>query len=293
MAHEAEKGVVRYFSCTAAATYFLVGVSACVNLRRLKVLGNAGYCLVLAGALVLTAFSGFRTSLFTILAVFGGVVLLQRALNPYKVLALVGMALFGYLALFQYADQLPASMQRTVSVIPGIKTGYSAAQDAQNTTEWRIELWKMGLKLLPKYWLVGKGYAFDAEEMEAARMARQYQGDHFAWAQVSVAYHNGPLSLILGLGIFGLLSGLAFLLFASWRHWRFYRGRWHSESLRLVHLAVFVYFLVQAMSFLLIYGDVVVSYPMLFFLYALLEVLVASEKAFAKTENELKYDTKY
>jgi hypothetical protein len=278
VAEQMDEGIVRYFSFGLAALLFFLTVSACVNVKRFGVLISLPYYLLFFACMGVAAFSGFRSRIIVLAVFFAGLMYLSRAITVYKVMTACCAGILVYMTLFMYVDKMPLSMQRTVSFVPGIKGSVIVSQDAQGTVEWRLELWKMGWKTLPKYWLVGKGYAFNANEMDAALRGVKYEGDLLAWAMVSGSYHNGPLSLLLGLGIFGLLSGLFFLFMVIWRHWIFYRNPWQSERLRLMHLAFYTYFIINVGFFLLFYGDVIQSYPEMFFTFAILESLVAVEK---------------
>jgi multisubunit Na+/H+ antiporter MnhB subunit len=95
---------------------------------------------------------------------------------------------------------------------------------------------------------------------------------------VQTAYHQGILSLLIGLGLPGLLTGLSFLFTFCLRHYRFAmessKQPEPQTSLRKIHYAFFVLILVHAISFTFIYGDTFVSFPDIFFYAAIAEGLL-------------------
>ncbi|GIV62062.1 MAG: hypothetical protein KatS3mg044_0928 [Rhodothermaceae bacterium] len=150
-----------------------------------------------------------------------------------------------------------------------------AREAASGTSEWRLYVWKMALdNELPRYWLVGKGLAFHPNESLGFML-----GDHYAWAVRTRNYHNGPLSLLIVLGLPGFVAFLGFLIIMIRRHLRIARGIWRSEKLAHFHAVMLVFFIVQVVYFIGIFGDVHISVPRLLFLGALLEGLVASDTA--------------
>jgi O-antigen ligase len=92
------------------------------------------------------------------------------------------------------------------------------------------------------------------------------------WALISSSYHNGPISLLLGLGVFGLLTGVGFLISALIRHRRFLRRTWADPNLRRCHQAVYSMFLTYILVFFTLFGAVEEFSPFLF-MFALLETL--------------------
>ena len=74
-------------------------------------------------------------------------------------------------------------------------------------------MWREVLPQIPQYLLVGKGYTFSAAE-QAELMSRNIES-----FELVGDYHNGPLSVILPLGIPGVIAFV-------WLH-----GRRHSGGL--------------------------------------------------------------
>ena len=108
--------------------------------------------------------------------------------------------------------QLPLSAQRALSFLPG-DWDQTAIQEAEGTTEWRIDMWKAVIDNPDKFLknpFFGTGFGFSAEDlaiqMQAAFGGQGYiGGTQFEGQLMTGAFHNGPLSTIRFVGIVGLL----------------------------------------------------------------------------------------
>ncbi len=70
-------------------------------------------------------------------------------------------------------------------------------------------MWKTLVPDIPKYFLLGKGYRIDPEDLYLADIANQLGlTDAFEVSRVAGDYHSGPLSVIISFGIFGVVSFL-------------------------------------------------------------------------------------
>ena len=129
-----------------------------------------------------------------------------------------------------------------------------AKYDAESTTEWRVEIWKVLLPEVPRYLLLGKGYGMNATEMFLISEALiRGQASSIDAAIMVGSYHNGPLTLIIPLGIFGLL---AFLWFAGGSLVYLYKHyRSSPPDLRLVNTFLLAYFAMRLIYFLIFYGQ--------------------------------------
>ena len=80
-----------------------------------------------------------------------------------------------------------------------------------------------------------------------------------------------------GLGVFGLLIGLGLMFAICGRHRRLLKAPWRDPRLKQCHQVIYAMLLVHVGVFLTIYGDVQVSFPSLFFMFAVLEGLRAAD----------------
>jgi hypothetical protein len=165
-------------------------------------------------------------------------------------------------ALVPLAPHLPYTFQRALSFLP-LKVGTMARQEAQSSSDWRIQMWKALLPQLPQYLLLGKGYAISPSDYKFA-MGRDVT--HFAFAEnqglaLAGDYHNGPLSVILPFGIWGAIAFVWFL-FAAIRV-LYANYRYGDPSLRMINTFLLAAFVARAIFFFLIVGAL--SFDMLLF----------------------------
>ncbi|MDB6066953.1 MAG: hypothetical protein JWR26_3161 [Pedosphaera sp.] len=168
--------------------------------------------LLFALCLVVSLFGGFRSILIGLMITFALVFWLEGLMRNRMVPVLVLMFVMGAAVLAPFTDKLPLSVQRTLCFIPMLPVDPIAANEAQGSTEWRLEMWKAVLPEVPKYLILGKGYSFDPNYM---RMLQQGLNKGAETAEGSILagdYHNGPLSVIMPFGIFGAIAFLWFMV---------------------------------------------------------------------------------
>lgn len=120
---------------------------------------------------------------------------------------------------------IPLSVQRALSFIP-IEWDERAIHDAQGSSEWRFEIWKIALdgdKYI-KNKTLGDGFGFSQYELQIQMQAtwggQGYIGGNEAEAQlVTGAYHSGPLSAIRYVGVVGLLLFTTLLIATAFYAW--------------------------------------------------------------------------
>lgn len=233
-----------------------------------------GFVVSWGAAFLIGAWSGHRLTIFSnLLLVLGCALSVRRSrvLGTLAVGALVVLLLLPVMATL--APHLPANAQRALSWVPTVVVDEEVAIDARGTLDWRLDVWKRAIREeLPRYWLIGRGYTFDGATLYSLSVSGEYHRD---WAFVQGAYHNGPLSLAIGMGVLGLLFGVGFLVRSARGHHRQFRREWADPARRDLHRAVYLWFCVHVVVFLLLYGDVYVSFPTLFFLFGVLQNLAA------------------
>lgn len=275
---QTEQGVVRYFSAGLAGQLLLVGFLCIVNLNRL--LSFRGFWLLPlpASFFAITMFGGFRLYILNFLLTGFIVGFLQRVFTMARIFLGCILMVGVWFALVQTSAYLPPGAQRAIAWVPGTDIPEFVKRDASSTVDWRLQLWQEGLKKLPDYWLIGKGYAFSEKEAIAVSGANRAT-DEITWAIVTSSYHNGPISLLLGLGVFGLVVGLGLMFAICARHGRLLKSPWKEPRLKQCHQVIYAMLLVHIGVFMTIYGDVQVSFPSLFFMFALLEGLRAADRS--------------
>jgi len=168
------------------------------------------------------------------------------------VFLIAGMALAA--ASVQFAPHLPYSFQRALSIF-NLPVSPQVELDTRNSNEWRLRMWAKVTPQIPQYLLLGKGFGINVREntMTQEMVFSRREIDSSAAAQVAQDYHNGPLSVLIPLGIFGVFGVLWFwyagfrLLVANYRY-----GVPQLQSINTLLLALFV---TKVLSFLLIFGS--------------------------------------
>ena len=152
-----------------------------------------------------------------------------------------------------FVEKLPLTVQRSLSFLP-IEVSPAARKDADASTEWRLQIWREVVPTIPQYLLVGKGYSIDARELEtAADFAEFNTSDTTRGSTIASDFHSGPLSLIIPLGIFGVIGFLWFLA-AAFRV-LINNHRYGDAEYRRVNTFLLAYFTVRVVFFFAIYGS--------------------------------------
>jgi hypothetical protein len=263
------KGVVRYTLLAPMAQTLLMPLLTIVRWRWLAV--------GLATVLVMYLFSGFRSSLFLLgmtCVIFA--VIYKKEGRMKRMLMLLFFAALVVVALIPFVQKLPLSMQRSLSVIPVYHVAPEAELDADSTATWRLEIWKLMLHNIPKYFWLGSGVAVNAA---AAYSTNPYFIYSPEGAYEYHNYHNGPLGILHDYGIFGLITVIGFMLASSVE---FYRSRKIFVTGTFLHrfytylLAAYV---AQMLSFLIIFGDVFDSVAGMLFASVMLRGVVRTRLA--------------
>jgi O-antigen ligase/polysaccharide polymerase Wzy-like membrane protein len=148
---------------------------------------------------------------------------------------------------------MPLSVQRSLSFLP-LEVDAMAYQDAAGTADWRFQMWRAVLPDVPRYLLLGKGFAFSGTDYMLTQEAMK-QGNYLSYEDTLISgnYHHGILTLIIPFGIFGLLSFLWFCVAAVRVLYRNYC--YGAESLKLINTFLLAYFCARLVFYLALYGQ--------------------------------------
>ncbi len=252
----------QFYSQTSGSRYAGVGFGmvACVNFMLLR-FGVKG---------ILEANRFWRLPLFLILLVlsliggFRSVLIMQALLflvlftleGHWRTRWAVAIAVFGTIALIVLAlvaNHLPTSIQRSLSFLP-LDINPTVRLDAEYSSEWRIKMWKVLLPEIPSYLWLGKGYVASASDYYLMMdSAQRGMTESFELSLLAGDYHNGPLSVIIPFGVWGVLAFGAFLvaagrvLLANYRH--------GQPEMLLINRFLLAVFWADLIFFLVIFGD--------------------------------------
>ena len=170
----------------------------------------------------------------------------------YLPIFLVVLLLGGVIVLPQ-AHKLPLVAQRALSFLPG-RFDSLAVASASSSSGWRLEMWKVVLPEIPKYLFHGKGLDLDPTDLYLASVFERFAGDPLAESIVAGDYHNGPISILIPFGIYGMIAFLWFL-FAGVRV--LYRNyKFGNPAYRNVNALLWAAFVARAIFFFLCFGAV-------------------------------------
>lgn len=217
-----------------------------------------GKMFLLLCVLVLILGGGYRTYVIfigltvVILAYLEG--LFRSKYAPVLILgAMASMAV-----VISFAEMLPLSIQRSLAVFP-IKVDPVARLEAERSTEWRLDMWRILLPEIPRYFWLGKGLEVSVTELDVSNDLSRTVGVTDS-SIVAGNYHNGPLTVLIPFGIWGALGWLWFLA-ASLRA-LYYNYRYGDETLRKMNILLLALFAAKTIIFLTVFGDFRVEMPL-------------------------------
>lgn len=244
--------ISRLAGLAGAARAVCLFLLASFGIRKMFELDRVWRLALMGVALALSFFGGFRSIFIGLVATFAIIFYLEGLLRTRVAFWLVLTAILAGVLVIPFTNKLPLSVQRTISFLP-VRVDPIVAADAQASTDWRLEMWKALWPEIPRYLFLGKGYAINAEELELSQTLAHGGGSTAEVAMLAGDYHNGPLSVIIPLGIAGMVAMLWFL--GASIH-ALYRNYLYGEpELKHINTFLFAYFLVRIILFFGVYGS--------------------------------------
>jgi hypothetical protein len=226
---------------------------------------------------IMMLLSGFRSGAAYLGAIFIVSALVRRKVIDIAVVGLIGMLGLALLTLSGQLRSLPFGIQRILSVLP-VDVSPAARLDAENSTEWRVEMWKLAL-FTDRYIrnkTLGDGFGISAREMQAKLdMASGVAFQNFDIQDQMLAtgsYHGFHVETIRFTGVVGLIAALiAMGIFfrKALQLVRFYRGR--PEFPWVAYLAI--PFLLYPFWTMLIFGAYRFEFPQIIAMAGMLKML--------------------
>ena len=248
-------GEIRYGGLTTASLAFFCWLLSRYGVKGVFDLARPWRMILFLGGISVGLLGGFRSHLILVTLIFSILFIVEKLWHT-KVMLLV--AVFGVLFmvfLLGFADKLPTTIQRSFSFLPvGIDPMIKA--QAESSSEWRINIWKVVVDEVPVYFFKGKGYTFSEDDMYMAQFRMNYTGDVGAaqGAIISGDYHNGPLSLLIPFGIYGLVIFMWIIAAGSLYLYKNYQ---HGlPELKVINGFLFACFTAHAIFFFAIFGAI-------------------------------------
>jgi hypothetical protein len=233
------------FFCAMLARYGIRGILDVTKPWRL-----AAFCFFM----LLSVAAGFRSTVVIFLLTLAVLFYVERLHRTWLLLPVIVLSLLGGGVLTLFSERLPLSFQRSLAVLPFIRLDPMVEMSAQASTGWRLQMWEDVIPQIPKYLLVGKGYAFSATEQ--AQMGRA----NLESTELVGDYHNGPLSVLLPFGMFGAIA-FVWLLVAGIRV-LYHNFKFGDPVYQNFNTFLFAYFIAKVIFFLAVFGSLHSDLPM-------------------------------
>ena len=174
-------------------------------------------------AVVFAGLSGFRNEMIALGLTYMVGIFYQGGGLSLLFSCIAGIFMILVLALVNVTFPLPGNIQRSLSFLPGT-WDKTIVQGAEDSTEWRVEMWKEAL--LTDYWIhnkvLGDGLGFTQAELQwMSSFEKKSIGGAVGSGKLTMqqehmmltgCYHSGPVSAIRVVGYAGLLVFLAAMI---------------------------------------------------------------------------------
>jgi hypothetical protein len=206
--------------------------------------------------------SGFRTLILYSAGVMLLATALRRRWSDMVFLLTAGFLFISLVIILQSSGiQMPYTAQRALSFVPFVEWDQRAVAAAQDSTQWRFEMWEdaMSDSSIIKDKVLGDGFGFTIEDFRAIMDTTLGQGPGFIGGSrqeghlATGSFHSGPISTIRVVGLVGLVLLVAVMLVAAIETTRYVKKTYGSPffptSLFLAIPAIYIPF-----AFLFIFG---------------------------------------
>ena len=206
-------GLRRFQSLAIVGQAFIYLLLTRVNLSRflsrsLVWLGPVALLLFTIGAA-----GGHRGMLVLLFLTVLGCIYGQRFMTVPRFIG--GLVLTGLLLVsaYTFAREFPLSVQRTLSLLPGIDVDPIAADDGEATFGGRLVMRSVGWQVAPHYLWIGRGFGFNYNVVPPP----EYDPYGFLRENLEAGrFYNGFIGLLVNTGIPGTVFCSMFLLGTSW-----------------------------------------------------------------------------
>ena len=248
-----DASIIRLYGSSVAAMGCFFYLLARHGIRESLSLKHPFRPFLLLFFVLLGSSGGFRTFLILMLLTFVILFYLEGLFrSTYAFSFAAGVILLGSL-LIPLANKLPLSIQRALSVLP-LNVSPVARWDAQGSSEWRLEMWRVLLPQVPQYLWLGKGLGISRAEIElVAEMTHRGRMSSQELSMLAGDYHNGPLSVIIPFGIWGAL-GFIWFVFACMRA-LYLNYKFGDEALKRINRFLLAYFVARLIIFCSVFGS--------------------------------------
>jgi hypothetical protein len=117
-------------------------------------------------------------------------------------------------------------------------------------------MWQSLLPQIPPHLLLGKGFAISPEDYQMMGVDVSFRAIDPSQQALALSfdYHNGPLSVIIPFGIWGVIAFCWFLGAGTWVVYRNYR--YGDPELRIINAFLLASFITDLLVFFFIFGAI-------------------------------------
>jgi len=245
-------GIARYLGLTSASFGLFFYLLARYGIRDMLSAAKAWRFVLLTIVLVLGMLGGFRSALILLGLTFMFVFYFEGLLRTKYTAIFLGTFILGTVALVPFSDRLPLSIQRTLTILP-LHLSPVARYEAEGSSEWRIRMWELLLPEVPKYLFTPKGLGISGGDLDlTAELVTRGLAHSEDIMMLAGDYHNGPLSVVIPFGIWGLAGWIWFItasIRALWLNFRY-----GPEALRKINTLLLGLFLANTVMFFFVFG---------------------------------------
>jgi hypothetical protein len=246
-----ELGSTRFLGLTGLSSGFFSFMLAKYGITGIFSAGRLARLAFFLGFSLLGFFSGFRSLIISFVLVFTLQFFLE-GLHRTRLLPTLSLAVILLSAItLPFLQHFPITFQRALAFLP-VPMDPVAQSDAEGSSEWRLRIWKAVLPQVPRYLLLGKGYAMSQEDYSLAAEQTRAGFEEQSGAALAGDYHNGPLSVIIPFGIWGAAAFLWFLIASLRVLYRNYK--FGDPALRTFNTLLLTTFAARAIMFFLVAG---------------------------------------
>jgi O-antigen ligase len=183
------------------------------------------------------------------------IVITAWAQRFYTVVRLLGVLLITgliYLTVATNIREMPLSVQRALSVVPGLDVDRQASDDGQATLEGRRTIRKAGLEVAKDYRWIGRGFGKPKD------VSLSGQVDMTQMHVDSGIFYNGTVGLLVNTGLPGTVTMFCFMGAGSWlafRNLRHVRRHGAEDMFSRMACVLSSLWIGQVFSFVFLHGD--------------------------------------
>jgi hypothetical protein len=225
--------------------------------------------------------SGYRSAfLFAMTALVLAALLRGRIRDLWIGGGMLLLVLVTLISLQGVVLQLPTTMQRTLSWLPG-QWSAEALHQAEGSSQWRFEMWEWAWNddriLRDRIWGQGFGLSMDDMNLIANALmsgegaASRLGGSDRENFMITGSFHSGPLSTIKYIGVVGLVLYYPLMCYMAVLAWKLCRRARGTKGFSLA-LFVSIPIIYEPFNFVIIFGGLDGNYPQLLFWAGLLNM---------------------